>query len=344
MSKIVLWCSVQAICRLLDSWQVQAVDFLLVSGTLFIPNVFIVLDTDPNLDKYLNTVLIFSLTVFIIELALNIYSRKQQQWLLYFVDLLSTLTILLDITWIATKIGLNSVVDDNDEKSLNIWKLICLLRLLRLLRTVSMLNYITRRVLVLKRPIDGAQQQPVMACNIGNNVVNALVSQFTGMIIVLAVLAKFLCGWTYNHSPYHAFMACLYNALRSEGGVDSNGLLNIVLNAVQLFTDTLQTKDRPMYLEMGGSNYYWRNSSNEAVRSWSVAEFTLLPWQEGGTESDANLFIDTSKRNSHDAVVEILITLLLMMQMVTFSFSVNLILYFVRLGRFYRDGQAFFSS
>ena len=87
--------------RMVEHPMTQVLLMVLLVVTLFLPDIWVVANPDESQDAVLNSLLMVSFVLFMFEIAVRLLvSRKYRTSLFFAMDLLGTLSILMDISWI----------------------------------------------------------------------------------------------------------------------------------------------------------------------------------------------------------------------------------------------------
>lgn len=85
--------------------------FVLLTYVLFVNNVATVLKTPDTFITPINVTLIASFVVFCLEMAANSWTAYKQDYLYMSMELIGTMSILLEVSWIADWLDLNDSID-----------------------------------------------------------------------------------------------------------------------------------------------------------------------------------------------------------------------------------------
>lgn len=263
--------------------------------TIFVPSLFKINEAPPSLDPYLNGILLFCMTVFLVQWVIYLYYFEQNKTARHYfymgMDIAIISTILFDLTWIS-----------EDIDNITVTQTLAMVRLLRLLHIVPIFTKLSRNVV---DSYHGYEAQQVT--NIGIKVINALISLVTVMMITLFVAVTLLYTWTYKESPFESFTASL-DFFTGTG----------YKQAVEAFSHLHRSE--PLSLQING----------QVVAEWEPNRSQIRPSMiEAFQSEDSSVFlkIDTSNMHAHLALVNLVISIIITFLMVSFAISSNIILY-----------------
>lgn len=99
----------------LDNTALQVAMLFLLLYVIFVNNIATLIEAPDSSTTFINVTLLISLIVFSLELIANAWSLRKRDYLYLFLEVLGTLSILLEITWVADKI-----VPDGSVKTGNV--------------------------------------------------------------------------------------------------------------------------------------------------------------------------------------------------------------------------------
>ena len=93
---------VKKVDKFLDHLAIQVLLGVALFVTLFLPDLWVVMNPQNDLDILLNVVLLFFLVVFTAEVLLTSYAREEYfKSLFFYMDIIGTISIIIDLTWVA---------------------------------------------------------------------------------------------------------------------------------------------------------------------------------------------------------------------------------------------------
>jgi len=324
----------------LDSWEYQIFSLLLVFYSLFAYNLSVLFEAPPSANPWLNTFLLLCIAIFLVEAALNATCRNRPNWFLLFLDIIATLTIVVDLSWVADAAHLNdsngSRTSDAAMISARAGRIIRLVRLLRLLRTVSFSSRLAKRALQTRKTADmqaaiaagtsssekrGKLADPGSPSNIGGKLTDALIVQVALVVIITVISTALLTSWGVEASPFDAYVA----ALEPQAN-QTLGELEPQVASLQQFVDEYSKKDTLLTLRIGDYQWDWVDPALGMPKTpSSIAIFNSST--DINHQPAVSLQVDISEQNAHDALLDILIILLVLFILLVFVASVNITIY-----------------
>ena len=115
---------VKKVDKFLDHWAVQGVLGLALFVTLFLPDLWVIINAHNEWDILLNLVLILFFVVFTLEIFLTSFAREEY-WLsaFFWMDIIGTLSIIIDLTWVAEVFANSGGADPGTLRAARVAKL-----------------------------------------------------------------------------------------------------------------------------------------------------------------------------------------------------------------------------
>lgn len=131
---------------------------LMVLYSLFAYSIAVVCQAPNSTSPWIDAFLILCMTIFFAEIALNIICRPRPPWFLLVLDLIATISIVVDLSWLANALNLENSNGSRTSSaalvSARAGRIVRLVRLLRLLRTISLLSALAKRALQHRKTYD----------------------------------------------------------------------------------------------------------------------------------------------------------------------------------------------
>ena len=312
-----------------DTWIRSSIDILvysLILATLLLPKLYIILNFKPIYDKYLNGGLIFCIVFFLGEIIISDLPKKKAKNIVLdnLLDCVGVATISLDLTWIAERTSMSTA---DSKIMIDFWQALSLLKLLRLVRATSIFVTFARTLVdyFIKSSdrIDNRKRKN----QIGTKLANILVAQATVMVILFAMAMRLLLSWDYTVDPLTALTYGISNSFNPA--LSSSQEKEWVATSVQSFFEKYSPNNKPLYWQSGNWSVGFANASDYPYRHWShkiYRSFSNRGWDSRENISTI-LSIDISGRNAHDAVVELIIMFVIIIQIALFSVALHMLLY-----------------
>lgn len=312
-----------------DSWIRSSIDALvysLILATLFLPKLYILLNLKPSYDKYLNGGLVFCIVFFFGEIIISDLPKKNARNIVLdnLLDYVGIATIVLDLTWIAERTTMST---SENKVLIDFWQALSLLKLLRLLRATTIFVTFARLlvdVFVNKSDtIDHKRRQN----QIGTKLADILVAQVMVMVILFAMTMRLLLAWDYSVSPFTAMTYGISNSFDSSSS--SSQEKESLAMSVRTFFQKYSPNDKPLYLESGNWSVAFVNASDYPYRLWSLKTYRTSSSRGGALHESVStiLSVDISDRNAHDALVELIIMFVIIVQIALFSVALHMLFY-----------------
>lgn len=102
----------------LEATWMQAGLFALLTYVLFVNNIATIARASDSTTMHINVTLIASFILFCVEMAITVWTASKQDFLYTAMELIGTLSILLEVSWIADWLGLDqSIEKENVSKT-----------------------------------------------------------------------------------------------------------------------------------------------------------------------------------------------------------------------------------
>eukprot|EP00890_Picochlorum_soloecismus_P003868 jgi/Picsp_1/4482/NSC_06703-R1_3 5 -cyclic nucleotide phosphodiesterase family protein len=309
-----------------NRWIRSSIDILVYSfilATLLLPKLYIILNLQPIYDKYLNGGLIFCVVFFLGEIVISDIPKKNVRNIVLdnLLDYVGIATIVLDLTWIAERTSMST---SENKMLIDFWQALSLLKLLRLLRATTIFVNFARLLVdcfvTKSKTIDNRRRQD----QIGTKLADILVAQAIVMVILFAMAMRLLLAWDYSVSPFTAMTHGISNSFNPS--TSSSQEKDSLAMSVPIFSQKYLPNDKPLYLESGNWSVAFVNAGDYPNRHWSLKTYRSFS-NRGGALHNTILSVDISDRNAHNALVELIIMLVIIVQIALFSVALHMLLY-----------------
>lgn len=266
----------------------SAGNLFLIVLTILSPNIFKAAKAPSSTDPYINTLLIFCMTAFLLQWCAWVAFSSDRWRKIFLLDLVIILTISFDLTWVSDKIG-----------NLVATQILSIIRLLRLLHTVPIFTKLSRKLVEVFHG-----QETAFVSNIGLKLINALISVVTCMMILL-YMSVILMYRYYHRSPFESFANSLEHFQEQD-----------MTQPVEAFFQ--QESCQPLSLEMNGS----------VVSQWNIVPTRKSLVQEFESANEiVVLNLDVSGQRARLAVVDLVFSLAIIFLVAAFAMISNILLY-----------------
>jgi hypothetical protein len=293
----------------------------------------------PNsVDPWINAFLLLAIAVFTADILLSATCRARPNWTLLLLDALATASIVVDLSWVAEAGDLDAPhgqkTSDAAVYAAKAGGVARLARLLRLLRATTLLANVARQALRRRKAADLARQRtagarasvatagggaaaaPTLApSNIGGKLTDAMAVQ-AALVVVLTVIATALVSTWGAAGAASPFDGCA-TTLAAQAGAP-RALLEPQVTAMAAWVDG-DTSCRLLTLRVGTEAWAWPENAWPPRRA-DVALFVADSAAGAAAEAlgaelpaAAVLEVDVSALNRQDAVIDIVLTLLVLL-------------------------------
>lgn len=295
------------------------------------PNLFILCSIAPQYDVFLNTGLIFIMAVFLIELGLNLSCRSKSCWIYCSIDLISVSTIALELTWIAAKVDLYTLPSRSavDQENLSIfWQALCLMRLLRLVKIVFVVGFLSRKALMFSKQIP--ESNKVQLSGIGRKVTNSLITLFALLIVAFSASYTLMRYLGTEETLYTSAIFSMYQLGIGQERIQRHEL-SIIADMLPKFAAHMGSREKPVALRAFGYTWQFVNQRDWPIRSWSVIELSSTYLEDlQGSAPKISLFVDITDYQRDEAKNELISIGIIILLISLFSCAINAMIFVVR--------------
>ncbi|GMH46197.1 hypothetical protein BSKO_14165 [Bryopsis sp. KO-2023] len=295
--------------RILDTTSFQITMLILLLYVLFVNNIATLAEAPDTSIEPINVTLVLSLILFSVELTANAWSQRKRDGLYLFLEVVGTLSILLEITWVADKIipeeGLKT---ENVSRTAIITsragRVTRLLRLIRFIRALKMFMMIRR---YFARKVDSNERPESMApSSMGNTLADRISVLVAFLVMVTMMMVMLLQTSTVDRSPQ-----ALLNTLEFFGNEPKESLQPFV-DDVLVFINEGDANISLKILQIGTNIWDWTDETGGfSGKANDRLELT-------GESEDVKMVIDVSEQNKDEALYDMLLGLVIIFELCIF--------------------------
>lgn len=313
-----------------DQPWIQAVSHACLALTLFLPDIWIVMNVSNSQDVILNTILVTCMTLFVIEMILTYYAKPSYNYRSFFfwMDVIGTLSILIDITWIVGR-DTNFAQDGTTLRVARLAKLGA--KSSRLARLVKVFKYLRKK----QREMDNSGETSTV---ISRKLGNIVATRVACLVLFLVVVSPFLQVNTFDYSQrsmvnqlqeYHNnqqfnFTANQWNQVVTQYwdfySAESSEARFVISVPLKVTVENLDQEQCPTgerwvsWQRNEGCSWDWTS------RSGTVRAAHKLQYNKGGV----TVHYDITTQQREDAGAAMILIVIVVLLLLSFSASFNL--------------------
>mmetsp|Transcript_4184 Transcript_4184/g.13259 ORF Transcript_4184/g.13259 Transcript_4184/m.13259 type:complete len:587 (+) Transcript_4184:155-1915(+) len=301
------------VAKLMDGVIIQVILFFCLFVALFTKDVVAITSAADAVDDAVDGLLLAVLIIFAGEIIINSIVRDTYLWsFFFFMDLVGTLSLLTDISWLAAG-WLETGGENEDAKAgrlKNASKIARLVRLVRVVRVVKLLTYMEKMSAARKGGVEEAQKGA--PTSLGTKLSESVSRQVAALVLVTVLVAPLLI---YDESDQSVGAYLTVFELNAKAGLGMQDLQPLV----DEYFAFINADVKAVVLRIGDATWDLRETGERK-------EFTKRSSDRSVVEGDG-VYMENDKRdkNHQEAMLNIILVVFVIVELVGFTAILNAI-------------------
>ena len=298
---------------MLDSMPYQVVLLLFILYSLFAQDIVSILSAPDSVDPYINAFLIAAIALFAVEIGLGCACRPKLNYLALVLDVVATASIVVDITWFSSAVGLERTGQTNTAARA--------VRILRLVRAIDILRILTEALARLVLLVGQESADRLAPTTLGRTLMEATTLQTAAAVVAAIIGSVLITLGTGLPSSLWAYAPVFEASLGQP-----REALQPLVDGMQAFAAANATGQVPLALAVGNETWSWE----PALGTFTARSSDRLVVSAGG--GAVLLEVDVSGANHKDALLSMMLIVLIMGLLILFLLAHHLTVHRVRGG------------